>query len=119
MTRQSDNLWLRLLEVRTALEARSYDASDDVTFAINDPMCPANSGTWRLETDPSGARCTMVTADSDATLEIQALSSLYLGGVSATLLASAGLIRPHRAGVVETLSRLFRVDPEPFNSFVF
>jgi hypothetical protein len=75
--------------------------------------------TWRLDAGPDGATCTRTNAQPDATLDIQALSSLYLGGASAALLASAGRIHPHRPESVATLSRLFRVDPEPFNSFAF
>ena len=39
-------------------------------------------------------------------------------GVIAALLAQAGLIRGDRDSV-RLLSRLFRTDPEPFNTFVF
>jgi predicted acetyltransferase len=120
VTRQSDNLWVRILDVPTALEARSYDVADGITLAIDaDAMCPANTGTWQLDASPDGATCTRTNAQPDATLDIQALSSLYLGGASAALLASAGRIHPHRPESVATLSRLFRVDPEPFNSFAF
>ncbi|WP_246222613.1 sterol carrier protein domain-containing protein [Phytoactinopolyspora limicola] len=94
VTRQSDNLWVRLLDVPTALEARTYDVAGSVT-------------------------CTPTNASPDLTLDVPALGSLYLGGASAALLASAGRIHPHRADAVATLSRLFRVDPEPFNSFAF
>ena len=48
----------------------------------------------------------------------QALGSLYLGGMSASLLASAGRIRGDHESV-GLLSRMFRTDPEPFNTFVF
>ncbi|NDL55572.1 GNAT family N-acetyltransferase [Phytoactinopolyspora mesophila] len=120
VTRQSDNLWVRLLEVPTALESRSYDVAGGITLTIDDDaMCPANTGTWRLDAGPDGATCARTNAQPDLTLDIQALSSLYLGGVSAALLASADRIRPHRPEAVTTLSRLFRVDPEPFNSFAF
>ena len=51
-------------------------------------------------------------------IDPQALGSLYLGGMSAALLASAGRIRGDRESV-GLLSRMFRTDPEPFNTFVF
>ena len=55
----------------------------------------------------------------DVLLDIRALGSLYLGGMSAALLASAGRIRPRNVDAVGVLSRMFRTDPEPFNSFGF
>jgi predicted acetyltransferase len=120
VTRQSDNLWMRLLDVPRALESRTYDVPGTVVFDIeSDPMCPGNEGTWRLDGGPDGAACTRVTARPDVVLEIQALGSLYLGGASANLLATAGLIRECRPAAVGLLSRMFRTDPEPFNSFAF
>jgi predicted acetyltransferase len=119
VTRQSDSLWIRLLDLRAALEARTYDASGTVVLGIeSDPMCPENEGAWRLDGGPDGAVCTRVTAAPDLVIDLRALGSLYLGGMSAALLASAGLIRGDR-GSVGLLSRMFRSDPEPFNTFVF
>ncbi|GAA1529815.1 GNAT family N-acetyltransferase [Dactylosporangium maewongense] len=120
VTRQSDNLWLRVLDLPAALTARSYDTTADLTIAVDaDPMCPRNTGTWRLSATPDGATCTPTRTRPDLTLTVQALGSLYLGGMSAALLAAAGHIRPHHDGAVPALGRLFRTDPEPFNSFAF
>lgn len=120
VTRQSDNLWVRLLDVPTALAARSYETSGTLVFAIDaDPMCPHNAGTWRLQTDRNGATCSRVDAPPEVSMDIQCLGSLYLGGVSPFLLASAGRLRQHRAGATATASRLFRTDPAPFNAMGF
>ncbi|MFB7215931.1 hypothetical protein [Streptomyces sp. NPDC056255] len=43
----------------------------------------------------------------------------YFGGMSAHDLMYAGRITPHADGGIAQLSRLFRVDPEPHNSFGF
>lgn len=119
VTRQSDSLWIRLLDVRAALEARTYDTSGTIVLGISsDPMCPVNEGSWRLDGGPDGAVCTRVTTTPDLMIDLQALGSLYLGGMSAALLASAGLIGGDRSAV-GLLSRMFRTDPEPFNTFVF
>jgi predicted acetyltransferase len=119
VTRQSDSLWIRLLDVPAALSARTYDASEAIVLGIaSDPMCPSNEGSWRLEGGPDGAVCTRVTTAPDLMIDLPALGSLYLGGMSAALLASAGRIRGDRSAV-GLLSRMFRTDPEPFNTFVF
>src|SRR5215472_7487052 len=119
VTRQSDSLWIRLLDVRAALEARTYDTGGTLVLGIeSDPMCPGNEGSWRLDGGPDGAVCTRVTTTPDLVISLQALGSLYLGGMSASLLASAGLIHGDHK-LVSLLSRMFRTDPEPFNTFVF
>jgi predicted acetyltransferase len=119
VTRQSDSLWIRLLDVRAALEARSYDVGGTIVLGIeSDPMCPGNEGSWRLDGGPAGAVCTRVTTTPDLVIDLQALGSLYLGGMSASLLASAGRIHGDRKSV-SLLSRMFRTDPEPFNTFAF
>jgi len=120
VTRQSDNLWVRLLDVSTALAARSYETSGTLTFALDaDPMCPHNAGTWRLQADQDGATCSRVETPPDVSMDVQCLASLYLGGTSPFLLASAGRLRQHRAGAIATTSRLFRTDPAPFNAMGF
>jgi predicted acetyltransferase len=119
VTRQSDSLWIRLLDVRAALQARTYEVGGTIVLGIeSDPMCPGNEGSWRLDGGPDGAVCTRVTTTPDLVVDLQALGSLYLGGMSAALLASAGRIHGDRK-YVSLLSRMFRTDPEPFNTFVF
>ncbi|UED88624.1 GNAT family N-acetyltransferase [Streptomyces profundus] len=120
VTRQSDNLWARLLDVPRALTRRSYDTAGEVTFTIDDDqMCPANNGTWLLRADGTSVTCVATDRRAELTITVQALGSLYLGGLSAHDLAYAGRVVPHADGVVARLSRLFRVDPEPHNSFAF
>jgi len=53
------------------------------------------------------------------TLDLQALATLYLGGMSAHLLAQAGRITAASPSTIRLLSRMFRTDPEPHNSFGF
>ena len=119
VTRQSDNLWIRLLDIPAALAARGYDTEASLSFTVeSDAMCPGNEGTWRLDTSPP-ASCVRTGGAADVTLDIQALGSLYLGGMSAAILAAAGRVTPHREGAVSLLSRIFRTDPAPFNSIGF
>jgi predicted acetyltransferase len=120
ITRQSDNLWLRLLDVPAALQSRAYTEQMSLVFAIvEDEMCPANAGTWELTTGPDGARCVRCGLQPSLSIDVAALGMLFLGGGSAALLAAAGRIREHRAGGVDALSRLFRRDPPPFNALGF
>ncbi len=121
ITRQTDNFWVRLLDVPAALEARRYEADGSLVLQIaEDAMCPANAGRWRLSVSGGAASCTPAGgAAPDLTADVHALGSLYLGGMSASLLAAAGRLRQHRDGAVGLLSRLLRADPPPFNAIGF
>lgn len=117
ITRQSDNLWARLLDVPAALTQRSYGTTGALAFTIDDDrMCPANNRTWLLHADGT---CVATDQDADLTITVPALSSLYLGGMSAHELAYAGHITPHSDGAIGQLALMFRIDPEPHNSFGF
>lgn len=119
-TRQSDNLWARLLDVPNALAGRAYEADDVLTLRIADDfMCPRNVGSWQLKTASGEATCTATQGAADAVISIPALSSLYFGGVSVQALAYAGHIVPAEPQALGRLSRLFRTDAEPHNSFGF
>lgn len=121
VTRQTDNFWVRLLDVPAALESRRYEADGSLVVEIpEDAMCPPNAGRWRLSVSGGAASCAPAGgAAPDLTTDVQALGSLYLGGMSAALLASAGRIRQHRDGAVGVLSRLLRTDPPPYNAIGF
>lgn len=120
ITRQSDNLWARLLDVPLALTQRSYDTAGELAFSIeDDSMCPANNRTWLLRADSATATCVATDQEADLTITVPALSSLYFGGMSAHDLTYAGHITPHSDGAIGQLARLFRTDPEPHNSFGF
>ncbi|MEU4984748.1 GNAT family N-acetyltransferase [Streptomyces sp. NPDC021969] len=120
VTRQADNLWARLLDVPAALAQRSYLRRDELVFTVDDDrMCPQNNGTWHLRADDGAVTCLPTDKPTDVTVALQALSSLYFGGMSAHHLAYAGHIVPHVDGALGRLSRMFRTDPEPHNSFGF
>lgn len=120
VTRQSDNLWLRLLDVPRAMQARSYAADVILVVEVDrDPMCPHNVGRWKLDASPTGATCTRVDGPPDLTTDVQVLSSLYLGGASASTLAAAGRIQVHKEHALQRLGRALHNDPPPFNSIVF
>lgn len=61
--------------------------------------------------------CVATDQRPDLTITVSALSSLYFGGMSAHDLAYAGHITQHSDGAIGRLSRMFRIDPEPHNSF--
>lgn len=102
-----DGLWVRLVNLPEALSARQYAAPADVVLAVDDPILPANTGTWRLTTSGGPAKCVSTTDEADLTCDIAALGAAYLGGTSLASLAAAGRITEHRDGALAQTSTAF------------
>jgi predicted acetyltransferase len=117
--RISDNVWVRLLDVPAALATRRYAAPVDVVLEVSDALVPANAGRWRLVGGPDGAEVTATAADPDLRLDVRALGSAYLGGVSLTSLATAGLVTEVTPGRLAPTAVAFGWHAAPVCSWVF
>ncbi|MCM1966146.1 MULTISPECIES: GNAT family N-acetyltransferase [unclassified Streptomyces] len=113
--RLRDSMHVRLVDLPAALAARSYGAPLDVVLEVEDAFCPWNAGRWRLAVGADGAAvCTRTEAPADLELAVRELGAAYLGGVSLTSLASAGLVREVRPGALARASRAFTGDVAPW-----
>lgn len=102
--RMRDSLYVRLVDVGAALEARTYQAPVDVVFEVEDAFCPWNEGRWRLTGDTKGASCKRTDDSADLALSVRELGTAYLGGVSLASLAAAGRVRELRQGALAEAS---------------
>jgi predicted acetyltransferase len=114
-----DYLFVRLLDVAGALEARRYPIAGRLVVEVHDPFRSAGAGCYELEVADDGtARCRRVvdpgSSPVDVTLDVAELGSLYLGGVSARELARAGRILGRTPGAVERATALFDWPLAPF-----
>ncbi|MFK0116802.1 GNAT family N-acetyltransferase [Streptomyces sp. NPDC090994] len=109
-----DMLYVRLVDVGAALEARTYRAPVDVVFEVEDAFCPWNAGRWRLAGNEKGASCTRTSDPADLALSVRDLGSAYLGGVSLTALGLAGRVRELRQGALAEASLGFSSDVAPW-----
>ncbi|ANP55049.1 putative acetyltransferase [Streptomyces griseochromogenes] len=105
--RLRDSCYVRLVDVGTALAARTYQAPVDVVFEVEDAFCPWNAGRWRLTGDTKGASCGRTTDPADLSLSVRELGAAYLGGVSLLSLAAAGRVRELRRGALTEASVAF------------
>jgi predicted acetyltransferase len=112
--RLSDGLWLRFVDLRAALAARSYAADVPVVLDVRDELCPWNAGRWRVGDDVAKTR-------DPAELELDAkdLASIYLGAFDFRQLAAAERVRELRPGALERASALFRTERPPYCQEVF
>ncbi len=111
-----DYLFVRILDVPVALCARSYSADIDIVMGVSDHFRPdgAAAGSFRLQAGPGGASCEPTTAEPDVVMGVDALGSLYLGGVDARVLAAAGRVGGRSPAVIDAVARAFRSSPAPF-----
>ena len=113
-----NGLWIRLVEVGAALEARRYAAEGRVVLEVVDAFCPWNEGRYELSGGPDGASCRRTDAGPDLTVTAETLGAVYLGGVGFRELARAGRIADDAASLA-TADAMFAWDPPPWCPVVF
>ena len=101
----SDVVWVRVLDVVSALEARPWYADGAVVLDVTDPLGHA-TGRWRVVVRDGVASVAPtdepVAAASEASLGADTLAELYLGGTPVQVLAGAGRV----VGSEEVVGRL-------------
>jgi predicted acetyltransferase len=112
----ADYVWTRVLDVPGALGARSYAAAGRVVIAVHDGMRPGGraDGVFAIEGGPDGATVAATGDAPDLTCDVSALSTVWLGAVRWSVLASAGWIEEHTAGALTTVDAMFASTPLPF-----
>ncbi len=115
-----DNVWLRLIDLPTALAGRQYQADVDVVLEVSDTVLPANAGRWRLSAGAFGAASVERTdAPADLALDVRELGAAYLGGTSLLALAGAGLVTELHPGTLRGAAVAFGWPVAPGASWVF
>jgi predicted acetyltransferase len=109
-----DGLWLRVIDVASALAARTYATEGSLTFELRDPFCPWNEGRWLLEASPTGAVVERAGGEPELRLEAADLGAVYLGGFSLADLVRAGRVEELRPGAVAWADTLLRTDTVPW-----
>jgi predicted acetyltransferase len=105
--RQSDYLWVRLLDVPASLSARAYGTDDEIVIEVRDSLRPDVGGRFRLHGSPKGGECDRTTAPAELDVTVADLGAMYLGGVNASTLARAGRVTELRPGALELADELF------------
>jgi predicted acetyltransferase len=117
-TTVGDGLWLRIVDVASALEGRTYGidghGSGSLTLNLRDEYCPWNAGRWRLDVSDGHAKVAGTDGEADLALDANDLASLFLGGFTATALAGAGRIVELRPGSLTVADALFPTASMPW-----
>jgi predicted acetyltransferase len=110
-----DGLWVRLVDLEEALNARSYKPGDPVVVEVADELCPWNAGVWELGPED----VSRATGEAELRLDVSALGSAYLGGFTFGELARAGRIEELADGALDRADTLFRADRYPWCPEIF
>jgi len=119
VTRYGDFFWTRILDVVRALEARRYRLDGEVVLGIDDALLEENSGRYALRIEEGVRRCERTDAAADIALPIASLGSLYLGGVTASDLATGGQVRELTPGAIAKCDAAFSSDRKPWSATWF
>lgn len=112
-TEDVDHLWLRILDVPTALAGRDYAAAGRLVLQVHDALGHAD-GRFLLESGKHGSRCMPTDEAPDVALSASALGALYLGGESAQRMRSAGTLTEESSGGAWRCDALFHTGWRPW-----
>jgi predicted acetyltransferase len=97
-----DEIWLRLVDVETTLNAREY-RGEPVVIEVHDPFLEHNSGRYRVSAD--GVART--TGPADIELGVDTLAMIFFGTWRASDLAGAGRVRATGQSALDRADLLF------------
>jgi predicted acetyltransferase len=120
-----DHLWLRILDVKTTLEARHYNAPGVFVLEVDDPLGFAD-GIHLLTIDNSGTGVVKKLDDGEGfgenhhlAMHVRDLAAIYLGATSISTLVKAGRILQKTPGATVAADAAFRSTTTPWLSTWF
>jgi predicted acetyltransferase len=108
-TAYQDDLWLRIMDIPTALEARSYSADISTVLEVSDGF-RSDGGRFALRIRDGHARCTPTSAAAEVQMDLDVLGSLYLGAHRASAFVGANRLHSNDPGLVQRLDAAFLSD---------
>jgi predicted acetyltransferase len=110
-----DGVWVRFLDIKAALSARSYRDRGSVVVEVMDEFCPWNAGRWRIGAD--GVDRT--DEAPDLRCDVSALGSVYLGGFTWTQLARALRVEEVVSRATTRADAIFQAEIAPWWPEIF
>jgi predicted acetyltransferase len=118
LTHYEDDLWLRIMDIPTTLEARTYQADVSTVIEISD-VFRSDGGRLALEIRDGRARCTPTDAEADVRMDLDVLGSLYMGAHKASSYAAANRLHTNDAALLGRLDAAFASDVPAVLGFGF
>ncbi|HSK94370.1 MAG TPA: GNAT family N-acetyltransferase [Candidatus Angelobacter sp.] len=114
-----DALWLRVVDVPSALAQRRYAMDGRLVLDMADEHCGWNAGRWSLRVE-GGLPLVEPTSDApDLVCDVADLGAVYLGGFGFSQLAAAGRVQEAAPGGLDRADAMFRTARPPWCPRVF
>ncbi len=113
-----DALWVRVLDVETALSARTYEEDGSVVFDVADPFRPQTAGTYRLDVVDGTGSCARTDERAEIEMDVDVLGAVYLGGGGIPVYLEANRVRGDAAAAMR-MERIMRTIRPPWCNQVF
>ncbi|MDE0775332.1 MAG: GNAT family N-acetyltransferase [Nocardioides sp.] len=107
-----DLLWLRVLDVVAALEARPWYGDGTVVLGVEDSL-GLTDGRWRVSVSDARADVAPTEEPAEVRLSAETLGALYLGGIDVATLTAAGRV-VGEDGALERWSAMADGGPTPY-----
>ncbi len=117
--RATDGVWMRILNVKAALEARGYAADGSVVFDVSDAFMPEVAGRWRLTVSDGTAHAEPTADPPDIQMDVTDLAAVYMGGFRFASLGRANRSVECTAGARATADAMFATSEAPWCPEVF
>ena len=114
-----DGLWVRLVDVLSALAGRRYMVPGNLVIEVFDSFCPWNQGRYELNAGISESDCRRTNRSPDISISVAHLASLYMGAVSLSTLLRAGRAKVHRIDSLSIADTMFSVKLKPWGPHGF
>lgn len=109
VTHYEDDLWLRIMDIPAALEARTYAAELSTVLEVSDGF-RSDGGRFALEIRNGRARCTPTDAPAEVQTDLDVLGSLYLGAHKASSFAAANRMHSKDSTLTRRIDAAFVSD---------
>jgi predicted acetyltransferase len=108
-THIEDDLWLRIMDIPAALEARSYQSQLSAVFEVSDGF-RSDGGRFAVQIRDGRALCTPANGEPDVSMGLDVLGSLYLGAHKASSFAAANRLHSKDSGLTRRIDAAFASD---------
>jgi predicted acetyltransferase len=115
-----EGMWVKLLDLAAALEARTYERTGSLVLEIVEHDGPKGERRTRLllEASPDGGRAAATDRSPELTVDASAIGAAYLGGSRLHDAVLAHGWDEHRPGALATADALFAtLDPPMATTF--
>jgi predicted acetyltransferase len=124
MSDVGDGMWVKLLDIPRALEARTYERSASIVLEVivrdgGEDDGSASRVRLALDASPDGARARPTNDEPDLTIDGAALGAAYLGGARLRNAVLARGFDEHRAGALAEADALLATDTPVWTSTFF